>query len=128
MTESQAIKAEHMITGGWYQTWPEESKGWVYNYAFTIVANKAPVPFWELAFEVAEGVQAQMNPQDASGQFEIVDNGPSRFVLRTRSNEHALEPGQEIQVAIQVLFPGRAHHEVGDGELYDVTVTEVESL
>lgn len=111
------------ILPGWPQDYPEDAKGWVISYDFTLAANEERVVKWEVSYTVPPGTR--VNPTQTYW-FTVTKDGSDGNVILTSPDEgHSIEPGTPLPFRMQMLY--RNQTEAGDGKLSNVRAIEVTS-
>ncbi|WP_067536602.1 DUF11 domain-containing protein [Nocardia crassostreae] len=122
------ISVSPIIVGGWYQSWPEDAKGWVFSYDLVLAANEERVVYWEIGFDVRPfdaPRQTRINPvgRDYLWYTVIKDGSDGSVLIATPDDQHTIEPGAGLTVNVQILY--RSQHDAGDGTLRNLRATEI---
>ncbi|GHG63639.1 DUF11 domain-containing protein [Streptomyces griseocarneus] len=104
---------------GFEQSWPEEYKGYVWSYTFTLAASRNRVQQWQLSFD---GLPAgsRFNPAYKDHWYTVVKDGGAdgHVIIESPATGHSIEPNTPLDVQVQVLHHSLA--ESNEGLVYNL--------
>ncbi|MEO6679657.1 MAG: hypothetical protein ABIO21_20120 [Pseudomonas sp.] len=101
--EENAIHARQVFKGAWQD---QATKGWIYSYDIILRPHQQAIAQWKfLSSGLPLGTKIHAN-----AWLNVTHEGPEGVVeLGTpRGEDHWLEPGKDLPVSIQLLYPAAA--------------------
>ncbi len=120
VSTSQDLIVDQSLLGKWQKVWDKPE--FIYNYELTLNSERLRVVRWRLTFMMQKG--AVLDPDWLETQKDWLDVGvaPEGFVALNNKSGHTIEPGTDLKLAVQVLYPGQS--DVYD-ELYSLHLRQL---
>ncbi|MEW9681178.1 hypothetical protein [Pseudomonas sp. TE50-2] len=100
------LTVSQKLLGHWKKVWNQPE--YIYNYELTLKSENSRVVKWRLTFLLQTGAVLDPDWLKTQQDWLEVDEATEGFIALINKTGHTIEPGAELPLAIQVLYPGES--------------------
>ncbi|TDB47374.1 hypothetical protein [Photorhabdus luminescens] len=113
------LNVDQKLLGHWQKVWDQPE--WIYNYELTLKSESLRVVKWRLTFLLQKGAVLDPDWLETQKDWLEVDGETEGFIALINKTGHTIDPGVELKLAVQLLYPGKADEY---NELYNLRLRQ----
>lgn len=114
------LRVDQSLLGKWKKVWDKPE--FIYNYDLTLHSETIRVSRWRLTFILQQGAVLDPDWLETQKDWLEVDQALPGFVALINKAGRTIEPGTDLKLAVQVLYPGESDYY---NELYNLHLRQL---
>ncbi|MFK3775800.1 hypothetical protein [Pseudomonas sp. NPDC089406] len=115
------LRVDQSLLGKWKKVWDKPE--FIYSYDLTLHSESIRVSRWRLSFILQQGAVLDPDWLETQKDWLEVDQALPGFVALVNKAGRTIEPGTDLKLAVQVLYPGESNYY---NELYSLHLRQLE--
>ncbi|MEI5102515.1 hypothetical protein RB200_33445 [Streptomyces sp. PmtG] len=100
------LRVHQHFERSWQKEW--DKPPWIYSFTLTLEPKRTRVSLWTVSFTVPPGTRLDPDWRKTFTYTVTSDGSDGTVVLRNTDPHKTIDPGHDLPLGVQVLFPGQS--------------------